>query len=156
MKKVLIFFLCTVLAVSMLGCSKKKEGKLSKGAVDIYNEIKSSDVLPEMLELDDEYISNYYGIDASKFDDHSFAIALASIQVDTVIIAQVKDEKDIEDMKSKIQNILDARATEMENYLPDMYNLVKKATVKTDGKVIYLVISEKADDIEKTIEKYIA
>lgn len=156
MKKVLLIILAVILVFGAASCGKKEESKQHKPFKEIYEEIEKKVSFPDMMNLDAEFIENYYGIDTSKFSDFIFSEATISIQVDTVIMAEVGDPKDLEDMKSKIQFILDSKAAEMENYLVDKYNTVKKAEVKTKGNIIYLVISEQAADIEKIIEEHIA
>lgn len=39
----------------------------------------------------------------------------------------------------------------MKDYLPAQYDIVDKSSVKTEGSYVYLVISEKADDIIRVI-----
>ena len=72
--------------------------------------------------------------------------------MDTVIIASVKDSADLEDIKLKIQNFREAKAAEMKSYLVDQYDIVEKSEVKTKGNTVYLIISEKSEDIEKIID----
>lgn len=161
MKKIIYTILAMVMILGAFGCGKKDSsdtGKLSKSAKEIYADVQKLDgaLVPDMMDLDNEFISNYYGIDTSKFSDYLFTQATISIQVDTVIIAEVKDKNDLKEMQDNIQKILDAKANEMKNYLADKYAVVEKASVKTKGNVIYLVISEKAAEIEKVIEDNIA
>ena len=40
----------------------------------------------------------------------------------------------------------------MKSYLVDQYDIVEKSDVKTKGNTVYLVISEKSEDIEKIID----
>lgn len=161
MKKIICVILVMVMAFGAFGCGIKEAsntGKLSKSAKEIYADIQKLDgvLVPDMMNLDDEFINNYYGIDVSKLTDYLFTQATISIQVDTVIIAEVKDKNDLKEMQDNIQKILEAKVNEMKNYLADKYEVVKKASVKTKGNVIYLVISEKAAEIEKVIENNIA
>lgn len=156
MKRAVLIVLSMILVLALFGCKKKEESKSQKAFKEIYEEIGKEVELPDMMTLDAEFINNYYGIDADKFTDYLFTEATISIQVDTVIMAEVKEQSDLEDMKTKIQTILDSKANEMKNYLVDKYETVKKASVKTKGNVIYLVISDNAAAIEEIIEKNIA
>lgn len=169
MKKFAVIGLCIALCIGAASCKsngsnadkggnnteiteKSDDMKQVKTAAQIYDEIKALEVLPEMLDMDAEFISNYYDIDAEKLKDYVFATSLVSIRVDTVIIATAKDSADLEDLKLKIQKFRDAKAAEMKNYLADQYEIVNKSEVKTKGNTVYLVISEKSGDIEKIIE----
>ncbi len=167
MKKLAVIGLCVILCFVAVSCksnntadkngnnsemSKKTENETSKTATQIYDEIKALDVLPEMFEMEAEYISSYYDIDAEKLSNYVFSTSLVSIRVDTVIIATVKDSADLDDMKLKIQSFRQAKVHEMKDYLADQYEIVNKSKVKTKGNTVYLVISEKSDEIEKIID----
>lgn len=155
-KKTFLLFVLAVTVLAATGCKGSSgggaKGVLSKPAKDVYKDIEAMSVLPEMLELDAEFIGTYYGVDTEKLADYYFSMALVSLNADAVIIAQAKDAKDVDTIEAQLQNLLDAKAAEMQNYLPDMYNLIKKSSIHKKGNVVYLVISEKAADIEALID----
>ncbi len=71
---------------------------------------------------------------------------------ETVAIMKVKEEGDVESIKAALQVLVDEKRGEMEDYLPDQFEIVDKSEVKTKGNYVYLVISEQADAITKIIE----
>lgn len=152
MKRVVLLLLSMTLILGGFGCGKKEEQKSLKTAKEIYQEITEKVELPDMTILDNEMIEGFYGMDIDTFSDYLFAESLIMIQVDSVVIVKLKDEKDIEDTKAKLQVMIDNKLAQMQNYLVDKYETVKKASVKSKGNTVYLVISERAEEIEAIIE----
>ena len=70
-------------------------------------------------------------------------------------ILKVKEEGDVEAMCKALQVVVDEKRSEMENYLPDQFEIVDKSSVKSKGNYVYLVISGQADAILQIIEKAI-
>ena len=159
-----------VLGVAMLtavlcltGCGKSssenagteagQEAATPLKASEIYDKIKAAYTLPdEMYEADDEWLMNYYGIDASMLSDYVFAEA-DEVHADRVIILNVADENNVSTVEEKLGAVLDQLSSpEMLSYLPDQADIIKAASVKKQGNTLYLVISADADGIEKIIQ----
>lgn len=170
MKKVKIMTVMTYLSIAILaGCSRQptqqtgtttaaaqtesitetvKETALS----DIYAQIEEEVELPAMLSLNENYISNYYGIDPSLLEEYVFSNAEEVIYADTVIMMKVKSETDAEGITEALETMLEHKKLELENYLPEQFELVDKAEIKISGSYIYLVISKDAEKIEAIIK----
>ena len=138
--------------------SAKDADKEAKGdaeplkAAEIYSKIRSSYELPEMYEADDEWLMNYYGIDAAKLSDYVFAEA-DEVHADRVIILTVADEKDMPDVEKKLNAVLEQmNSPEMLDYLPDQAGIITSAKISKNGNTLYLVISPDAKGIEEIIE----
>ena len=72
---------------------------------------------------------------------------------ETVNARQVKDEGDVEKISEALQVVVDEKRGEMENYLPEQFEIVDKSSVKSKGSYVYLVISEAGDTIVQMIEE---
>ena len=134
----------------------KEAGEAQAGTTstptDIYERISSSFELPDMYLADDDWLMNYYGIDASLLSDYVFAEA-DEVHADRVIMLKVKDTADVPAMTEKLQAVLDQLSSpEMLSYLPDQEDIITSASVKTEGDLIYLVISPDAGAIEAMIQ----
>lgn len=101
----------------------------------------------------DSFISNYYGIDPEKLEEYVFVMSEEATSAETIVIMKVKDEGDIEKISSALQVVVDEKKGEMEDYLPEQFEIVDKSSVKSKGNYVYLVISESKDAIEKIIEE---
>lgn len=126
-----------------------------KPLADIYAEIEEKVELPKMVVLNDNYIANYFGIDLESLDEYVFTNAEEVIYADTVIMMKAKAETDKEVLKEALNTMISHKKAELENYLPEQFKIVEKSEVQVKGEYVYLVISEKAADIESVIEQYI-
>ena len=84
-----------------------------------------------------------------------FVMSEEATSAETVAILKVKEEGDVEAMCKALQVVVDEKRSEMENYLPDQFEIVDKSSVKSKGNYVYLVISGQADAILQIIEKAI-
>lgn len=118
----------------------------------VYEAVSQAVELPSMMEGDDDFISNYYGIDPEVLDGYVFASAEDATLADSVIVMKVKSEDAVAGIEECLNTVLAQKAAEMEDYIPEQYEIVSRSSVKTQGLYVYLVISENADDIESVIE----
>ena len=115
---------------------------------DIYKSVGESTELPAMVEGDDDFISNYYGIDPANLDSYVFASAEDATLATSVIIMKAKSEDAVAALEASLNTVKDQKAAEMQGYIPEQYDIVADSAVKTD---VYLVIAENAGDIEAVI-----
>ncbi len=118
---------------------------------DIYKSVGESTELPSMVEGDDDFISNYYGIDPANLDSYVFASAEDATLATSVIIMKAKSEDAVAALESSLNTVKDQKAAEMQGYIPEQYDIVADSSVKTEGLYVYLVIAENAGDIEAVI-----
>lgn len=132
-----------------------ESGKTAETGADpaaIYEEIQKQVELPEMYEADDDFLSNYYGIDTAVLESYVFASADDAALADSVVILKVKEGEDVSVLSDALSMVRDQKAAEMQNYIPAQYEIVAKSEVQVRGNVVYLVISEDAEKIEGIIE----
>ena len=110
---------------------------------------------PEMVILNDNYIANYYGVDLSLLEDYLFANAEDVIYADTIVLMKVKEEASAQAMKDVLDNMIAQKKLELENYLPEQFQIVEKSEVVVSGSYVYLIISEKAEEIQSVITQYL-
>lgn len=115
--------------------------------LDIYDNIVAQGKLKPLVQLNDDYIVNYYNIDVSKLKDYVFAQASDSTSADTLILIKVKDINDVEEIKAGVQGIIEQKKIELENYLPQQYDKVNNAQINVQEDFIYLVIADNSQDI---------
>lgn len=122
---------------------------------EIYEEIVKTVEQPEMVTLNDNYIANYYGIDLSLLEDYLFVSAEDVIYADTIVLMKVKEESSAQTMKDVLETMIAQKKLELENYLPEQFQIVEKSEVVVTGAYVYLVISEKAEEIQSVIAQYL-
>lgn len=125
----------------------------AKSVEEIYNEIEQGVELISPVPMGDGFITNYYGIEPEKLEEYVFAMSEEATSAETVVIMKVKDAGDVEAMCKALQVVVDEKRSEMQDYLPEQFEIVDKSSVKSKGNYVYLVISGQADAILQIIEK---
>ena len=125
---------------------------VTKSIEEIYTEIQDSVELYSPMEFDDEFLMNYYGIDASLLEEYVFSMSEDAASAEMIVVMKAKSAEDVDNLSALMQVVVDEKRNEMENYLPEQFAIVEKAEVKTRDNYIWLVISENEDTIKKIIE----
>jgi len=152
-KRLTVFLVAAMMSVCMLaGCSgsegdtQQPAGNETSAAAlsieEIYTRISELGVLPEMLMLDDAYISGYYGIDESAVLDKVLAVAEDSLKGDTVIIMKAVDGAAAEEMAACFNRVNNQRLAELESYNPEQYARVENAVIKCSGSYVYYLVTD--------------
>ena len=154
--KGMITVLAVLFALVIGGCGAGGKGNGGPAAEpktpeEMYEQILKEAELPEMVLGDDEYIMNYYGIDPETLEGYIFASADSAILADAVIILKAKEEGSVEKLSEALRNIKEWKEAEMDNYAPDAYKVAKASSVRTEGKYVWLVMSEQSGKIEDII-----
>lgn len=102
--------------------------------------------------MDDDFISNYYGIDAALLEEYVFSMSEDAAQAETIIIMKAKNTDALDGLADSLQTVVDEKKNEMENYIPEQFAIVEKSKVQTKENYVWLVISENADAITDIIE----
>lgn len=121
-----------------------------KSCEEIYEEIAASVELQSPMVVPEAFVANY-GIDFSTIDDYIFVMSELSTSVETVAVFKSEDAAARESVSAALQTFADGKRAEMENYLPEQFDIVDRSSVKTSGDYVYLVISENAEAIEEII-----
>ena len=138
-----------VITALLVGCGEKSEkaGAADVSVQSVYEAIDTATELPSMIEGDDDFISNYYGIDPADLEEYIFAEAEDATLASAVIIMKVKSEDAVERIVNSLNTVLNQKAAEMQDYIPAQYEIVADSSVKTEGHYVYLVKAENACDI---------
>lgn len=123
-----------------------------KPAAEILSEIYDSVSLPGVMEMPAQYIMNYYGIDTGAYPDSFFAMSEDATSAEMIVFVRAASEAEAAVVGEQLQMIRDTKAEEMQNYLPEQYQLVSGSDVVINGNTAYLVISEQAAAIRSVIE----
>lgn len=146
----------TVSTEAIATTQSEEEIKEPTAIVDIYNEITQKVTLYSPFCWDDEFISNYYGIDVTSLEEYVFSMSEDATSAETIIIMKSKDSASISGLSDCLQVVVDEKKNEMENYLPEQFEIVEKSSVQTKNNYVWLVISENANAITKIIEDSIS
>lgn len=161
MKRINVKKYAIILASAMLlsGCAESApadttvmQTQEAKAITDIYQEITENVTLYSPFCWDEEFISNYYGIDTASLEEYVFSMSEDATSAETIIIMKAKDSSTVSGLSDCLQVVVDEKKNEMENYLPEQFAIVEKSSVQIKDNYVWLVISENADAITKMIE----
>ena len=142
MTLMLLFALCACGTVATN--QDVKDVKLDLG--QIMTEIESSVTLPENMDdiTNSELLLDYYGINAE--DVKSFAVKFngTGIKCDEIIMIEAASDEALEKISTALNNRLEDVKNQMNNYLPDEYEIASKCKVETAGNYVVLFISPDA------------
>ena len=114
----------------------------AKSIDEIYQEITQSVTLQSPACMDEDFISNYYGIDTKALSEYVFSMSEDAAQAETVIIMKAQKSEDLEGLSNCLQTVVDEKKNEMENYIPEQFAIVEESKVQTKGNYVWLVITD--------------
>lgn len=109
--------------------------------------------LPFFMDLDDDILSQLYGIDAGDLVEYIGKMPFMNTQATEFFIAQVQSGK-----MDTVKQALEKRQADLEvqwsEYLPDQLELVKNYKLVTNGDYIFFAIADCADDAVNEFNTY--
>lgn len=142
-KTVALFLLTAVLLASVAGCSGAGQGgKLDPAAV--YAAIRDEIQMPEMMEVPESILLDYYGIDSADFDSAVFYMCVDSLKADEIVIVSAVDQGASARLESLLQARLKSKADQAEGYSPEQFAVIQKCAVRRDGLTVAMIVSPDA------------
>lgn len=155
MKKMIKLFAIVMAVCSLAGCNNNgNDSNISVSTV--YSGI-SPMAESNLVEMNDNYISNYYGIDVADLQEYVFAQSDDPKSAETIIIFKCQDGEKRKLYIEAVENALNQKYDELTNYdLPDEAKLVKQSKIMKSNDLVYLVISDKSKEMNKIIKDSIS
>lgn len=135
--------------------SAPQEKEEFESLLQLYNDLTAEIEFSPMFEVSSEYALNLFGIDTTVLLDNVIYISEDVMSPDTVIIVETATKEDLESVEELLNGYVESKLTELEDYNPDNYEIVKNCEVITSGNYVYLVISKNSKDANDFLEKYI-
>lgn len=155
MEKILKLFVIVMAVCFFAGCNDSNE----RGNVSVSTVYSGISPMAEgtLVEMNDNYISNYYGIDVADLQEYVFAQSDDPKSAETIIIFKCQDTEKRKLYVEAVENALNQKYDELTNYdLPDEAKLVKQSKIKKSDDLVYLVISDKSKEMNKIIKDSIS
>lgn len=100
--------------------------------------------LPALEGLNDDFLSELYGIDPADLVDYVAQIPMMNVTATEFFLAQVKDGK-MDTVKAALQSRQATLEAEWQQYLPEQLELVKNYRLVTQGNYVMFCVSYEAD-----------
>lgn len=109
--------------------------------------------LPFFQDLDDDLLSDFYGVDPADLVEYICKIPFMNTQATEFFIAQVQPGK-LDTVKEALQARQAVLAEQWSQYLPDQLELVKNYKLVTNGDYIMFAVTEYADEVVNEFNTY--
>lgn len=152
----LILFMSAFLLLFAWGCTKNDNASDSKGSNDpgiekLFEAAKQNmdtEIMTE--ESDPETINTFFEITKDNYEEFKFAMPNTNIQVSQIVIVKAKDGN-LDAVKKGIKSYLDNNLEIFSSYLPDQYELLKKAEFFEKDNYSILLVGEGADKAKDAV-----
>lgn len=152
--KILAAILAFAVAVGvMAGCSGKEDvAAEALSAAEVGERIRQAVNFDDMKQGDSSKLQKLYHIDAAEVEDFILYTASSNVKADELAVIKVKDENQVESIKEKIRQRIEAQTVKFKDYRPDEYYLIEKHVLKTRGPFILFAVSREADLMERAFD----
>lgn len=146
-RKILAAILAIAVVVSVMGgCSGKEDGAAEAiSAAEVGERIRQAVNLEDMKQGDGSKLQKLYAIDAGEVEDFILYTATSNVKADELAVIKVKDVNQVESVKKKIRQRIEAQTVKFRDYRPDEYFLIEKHVLKTKGPFVLFAVSKEAD-----------
>ncbi len=150
------FLLCMLILIPLAGCAQTNDPDQSTAKTpavsEIGDKIGQTVNLTEMKKGDSAKLQKLYDIDPTLVEDFILYTAPSNIKADELAIIKVKDSNNVEQIKEKLDQRVQAQGTSFKDYLPEEYAIIEKHILKSKGNYVLLTISKDSAAIEKIFD----
>ena len=148
--KTILTVLCSCFVLA--GCSSVNDDLTAK---DIQKSIVDTGLVKNMEETGTKGLKRYYGLNASDFDSVVLYTPESSMAVDEMLIVKVKDKSQIEGLEDAIDTRINSQLQSFGGYGPEQCALVNDYELKTEGRYVFFIISENAEELKEAFKESI-
>ena len=152
MKKILLALLAVMMLFALTSCGNKPEEKAASTLETPLLDLVTSAVpgTAEMANLPLMDLEDIIGIESSEYTEAVYLQSTALEGGEAVVVRAVNGEA-AEGVAAMLDNYLQRRMEETQNYVPEAYKLLKETSVQRKNNTVALVVHEKAADITKLL-----
>ena len=147
MKKLFSLLLAVLMVCSFSACGggETNQADLNK----VMEEMKSKITNKEMMDLSADDLSTGYGIKPEDVKQFAAYMDSTGIKGDEIVLVEGKDADSAKKIKGKLDARYKQKETEMKDYLPEEYAMLKKCTVNQKGNYVSMIISPQYEELNK-------
>lgn len=147
-----------VLAVGMLLALSACGGGEEEADVDltaVMDEIAGTYDMPEMMTVNTaDSLTSFYGIDPADVDSFAVQICSTGIDADEIVLIRAVDEEAATRTEEKLEDRYQSKLNQMQNYLPEQYEVIAACSVETSGTYVSMIISPDAESMTELYHSY--
>lgn len=119
----------------------------------LYEQMETSGLLPEMTEVPENIVLDFYGFDKTMYADAVFYVSFDSMLADEIVLVTAKDEAAAKEIEALLNVRLEAKATEAKSYSPEQYAIIKKCSVIKDGTRLAMIVGKNGAGLTDIYQK---
>ncbi|MCD7845093.1 MAG: DUF4358 domain-containing protein [Oscillospiraceae bacterium] len=149
----LVLALGMLLALPACGGGNEEEADIDLTAV--MEELTGAYDMPEMMTVSStDSLTSFYGIDPADVD--SFAIQLCStgLDADEIVLIRAVDQEAAARIAEKLETRYQSKLNQMQNYLPEQYEVIAACAVETRGTYVSMIISPDGEAMTALYHNY--
>ena len=150
MKKRITLICAVVLLLALAGCAK--QSKELPAPSELYAKINEKIELPEMLEMPQELISDYYGIEPEWYESIIAYKCQNIMRPDEIIIVKAVSKDAADNVKAKLEAWMAYKEKSAENYFTDTVDFIRNGVIRLDGLTVSLLVAADIDKVVKVFE----
>ena len=150
MKRTIRILLLLTALLGLAGC-----GKPAADAPDfqaVYESMTAVSDMPDMVVVPNDKGEFLFGIAPEDCKQEILAICRDSLLADELWLIEARDKEAADRIEALAQNRLQQKAAELENYLPEQYQVVQQAQLSREGNCVVLLVSPRAKELAKLLK----
>ena len=148
MKKIALVLLAALMLFVLAGCGEKPRETVASTLETPLLDLVSG-IVPgaaEMANLPLMDLEDIIGIESSEFTEAVYLQSTALEGGEAVVVRAVDGEA-AEGVAAMLENYLQRRMEETQNYVPEAYKLLKETSVQRKNNTVALIVTEKAAEV---------
>lgn len=154
MKKYIYLAISAILVLALASCSGKTAAADFQ-VQDAMDDMLAAAPIDDPLTLSEGDMLDFFGIQADSMEQFAAVTCANGISAQEIVLVKAKDEDSAKTVEEKLQNRLDSRKAEAENYLPDQFAIMDQCQVKRDGVYVRLIISPEEEALAEIYQGYL-
>ena len=150
MKRIIALVLAVLMAAAVFtACGGAKEVDLKA----LLNDINTQFGFEGLKNLDDTAALNrYYQVNEADVKQFAGELSTTASQYTEVILVEANDSNAANNIAAMLKAHLDTQLSTAKSYDADQVAMIEACSVKQNGNYVWLVVSDKASDINSVIE----
>ncbi|MFU0800632.1 MAG: DUF4358 domain-containing protein [Xylanivirga thermophila] len=147
-----IVFLLMFSITWISGCTKSDKVEKEPSMAEIWENIKKSSDVSEMIKGDQKDFDKLYDMDKDEVEEFLLYLAPSNIRSDEVAVIKANKKDDIDDIIDNIKDRIEDKKEGFKDYIPEEYELIQKHVLTSKGNYVLFVVSKDAEKIEEAFE----
>ncbi len=143
--------LCLLLSACSSAPANAPAADMSSRFEAVYTKIEAN--FPEMMEIPQDMVLDYYGIDPADYSAGFFMISVDNMLADEIVMLQAVDGAAADRLEGMLEERLQAKAEEAESYSPEQFAVISACRILRDGQTLALIVSPEFSSMADTFKQ---